>query len=88
MPILHRMEDGSVMRGNCDLALETRDGWIVIDHKSFPGTIEDAKKEAENYASQLFAYADAIKAATGKDVRGCWVHMPVMGIIVQLFNYK
>jgi ATP-dependent exoDNAse (exonuclease V) beta subunit len=88
IPIMHRLGGGSIMRGSCDLALETPEGWVVIDHKSFPGTIEDAKKEAENHASQLFAYADAIKAATRKDVRGCWVHMPVMGIIVQLFNYK
>jgi ATP-dependent helicase/nuclease subunit A len=86
MPIMYRLDGGSVIRGNCDLALEMPDGWVVIDHKSFPGTIADAKKEAESYAPQLFAYVDAIRAATGKDVRECFVHLSVMGIIVPILD--
>lgn len=84
VPVMHRLDSGSVVRGTCDLALETEEGWVVIDHKSFSGNREEAADKASGYASQLYAYANAIEAATGKPVLGCYIHMPLMGMVLEV----
>jgi ATP-dependent exoDNAse (exonuclease V) beta subunit len=84
VPLMHRPGTGSGIRGTCDLALETTDGWVVIDHKSFSGRREECAEKASGYAPQLFAYADAIEAATGKKVFGCYIHMPLMGMVLEV----
>ena len=76
-----RLEQGTVLRGVSDLVLETDDGFVVIDHKSFPGSREQAIETASGFAGQINAYADAIAAATGRPVLARFIHMPVMGLI-------
>jgi hypothetical protein len=83
LPILHRLPTGSTVRGACDLALETAAGWVIIDHKSFPGSAEQAITRAQTHAPQLAAYAAAIRAATKKPILGCWIHLPVTGLVVE-----
>jgi ATP-dependent helicase/nuclease subunit A len=82
--IQHLLESGSLVNGYCDLALECDGGWVVIDHKSFTGTKEQAIDKARSFAPQLYAYADAIEAATGKQVIGCWIHLVLMGMMVEV----
>jgi hypothetical protein len=81
-PLLHRQSTGTIVRGTADLVIEHADGYAVIDHKSFPGTAEQASRRALGYAGQLGAYAAAVKAATGRRVTGCFVHLPILGAIV------
>ena len=83
-PVLRRLPDGSVLRGTIDLLLETGDGLVVIDHKSFPGDREHALERAKTHAGQLAAYADAVGAATGRPVIGRFVHLPISGWMVPL----
>jgi len=78
MPIIYRFEK-SIVRGFCDLALQTDDGWVVIDHKSHP----TAENVAE-HAGQLQAYSEGIEKATGKRVLGCWIHLPLLGAAVPI----
>ena len=76
IPMAYRNQRGSVVRGICDLALDTKEGWVVIDHKSY----QDADRAAEA-APQLKAYSDGI-AATDRSVQGCWIHLPLLGVVV------
>lgn len=83
-PLLHRQANGTIVRGTADLVLEHAAGFAVIDHKSFPGSAEQAAVRAASFAPQLAAYAAAVSAATGRPVRGCFVHLPVLGAVVPL----
>ena len=82
-PLWRRQPDGSVLRGTADLVLETENVWLVIDHKSFPGTREDAQARAARFGGQLAAYAEALRAHADKPVRG-FIHLPITGQLVEL----
>ena len=85
-PIAQRVESGSVIRGFADLVLELHDGFVVVDHKTFPGGLEAARQHAAEYAGQLAAYADVIAVATGKRHLGSFVHLPIAGVVVELLE--
>ena len=73
-----------VMIGTADMLLDSPDGWIVVDHKSFPGPHSLWRKEAEGYAGQLKAYSDVLILATGRPVVGTYIHFIVGGGMVEL----
>jgi hypothetical protein len=81
-PLLHRQPNGTIVRGTADLVIEHADGFAVIDHKSFPGSAEQAALRAAGFAGQLAAYAAAVAAATGRPVTECFVHLPVLAAVV------
>lgn len=81
-PVMQRLPDGSVLRGTIDLLLETADGLVVIDHKSFPGDRDQALERARSHAGQLGAYADAVARASGRPVVARFIHLPVSGWVV------
>lgn len=85
-PLRLRLKNGSTLRGIADLVLETSAGYIVIDHKSFPGGTAKALEKAASYVGQILAYAEAIRTATGKSVIGCYIHLPVAGYMVQVVH--
>ena len=80
-PLLHKLSEGTVLRGVADLVLETDAGLVLLDHKSFPGNREQATARAAEYAGQLSAYAAALEAATSKTVVGTYIHLPVSGLV-------
>jgi ATP-dependent exoDNAse (exonuclease V) beta subunit len=77
-PIVHRLDDGRVVRGWIDALLETDAGLIVIDHKSSPRPKSEWRAEALEHSGQLAVYKRALEA-TGKTVAACWIHFPVSG---------
>ena len=81
-PVWWPREDGSVVRGSADLVLEGAGGVVLVDHKSFPGRLEDAVERAAGYAGQLGAYAGAIEAGAGLKVTAAYVHLPLIGVVV------
>ena len=83
-PVLHRLPEGTVLRGVVDLVLETEAGLVLLDHKSFPGSREQARARAGEYAGQLAAYAGALEAATGKTVTAAYIHLPVSGFVIEV----
>jgi ATP-dependent helicase/nuclease subunit A len=83
-PVTHKLLSGSVLRGIADLILETPEGFVIIDHKTFPGGYEAALKKAAGFSPQLSAYALAVEAATGRSVNGCYIHLPVSGLILKV----
>ncbi|HEX7080640.1 MAG TPA: UvrD-helicase domain-containing protein [Gammaproteobacteria bacterium] len=82
-PIVHRLDDGCVVRGAIDVLVETDAGWIVIDHKSSPRPRVEWPTEAAGHSGQLAAYRSALEAA-GRKVASCWIHFPVGGGIVRV----
>lgn len=48
------IEGGQIMSGIADMILETKEGMILIDHKTYQG--RDLQKHAEKYKGQLWAY--------------------------------
>lgn len=83
-PIRHRLPDGSVVRGFVDLVVEIDEGFVVIDHKSFPGTLTEEHKKVKGYAGQLGVYGEALSAAEGKPVLAGYIHLPVSGEMVEV----
>lgn len=71
------------VEGTIDLWLETEDGGIVIDHKSFPGASTHWHEQALKHAPQLFTYGLALRTA-GHRVLGYFVHFVIGGGIVEV----
>jgi ATP-dependent exoDNAse (exonuclease V) beta subunit len=70
------------LHGTVDLVLETGDGNVLIDHKTFPGGWDDLTEKAKSFAAQLVAYREAIETAMGTPVLGTFIHFPVSGYLV------
>ncbi len=87
VPVRVRIGAGDAARrvsGTMDLLLETADGYVVIDHKTFGDPGEAAiRAEAEKYLGQLAAYGEALAALGGKPAREYWLHLAVAGVVVE-----
>ncbi len=66
-----------IVSGFIDLLLETPQGFVVIDHKSFPGSADASRSKAIKFTGQLSVYAEAVGKATGKEVKELYIHLPV-----------
>ncbi|MGA2224710.1 MAG: PD-(D/E)XK nuclease family protein, partial [Syntrophobacteraceae bacterium] len=82
-PVHLRVRDQKA-EGWIDLLLETPEGFVIIDHKSFPGTEEKCLKRAVEYAPQVSLYKEAVELATGRTVLDTFIHLPVSGLMVRL----
>ena len=81
-PVSYRNDRGQRVEGWIDLLLDTGDGLVIIDHKSYPGT--DGREHAMGYVAQLLTYREAVEKATGKLVSALLVHLPVSGQVLQM----
>lgn len=80
-PLARRLPAGTVVHGRADLVLETGDGLVLIDHKTFPGGVEQARERAASFGGQLAAYAAALEAVTGRELAGAFIHLAVGGVV-------
>jgi len=83
LPFIAIDDNGSVVNGTVDLVLKTKEGLIIIDHKT--DKIEDGVSSFENYKNQLAMYANALEKEMGK-VASVGVHWIRTGSIV-IGNY-
>jgi hypothetical protein len=67
-PVLYRDQNGSVVRGCSDLVLRATDWLVVVDHKSFPGSILQALVRAAERTGQSSSCTTAIEAVAGMAV--------------------
>ena len=81
-PVSLRTPEHRTLQGWIDLLLETPEGYVVVDHKSFAGT--DWLKRARESAAQLRLYRQAVEAATAQPVLQTLVHFPVLGRVVEV----
>lgn len=70
--------------GRIDLLLETADDFVILDHKSFPGPHDRWAERALEHAPQLALYRRLVEAATGRAVTGTFIHMPVVGTLLEV----
>ncbi|MEO8902787.1 MAG: 3'-5' exonuclease, partial [Polyangiaceae bacterium] len=71
------------IEGTIDLLLQTPAGFVIIDHKSFPGSATQWAAKALEYAPQLMTYAMTIEMSGGL-VIGRFIHFTVGGGMVEL----
>jgi hypothetical protein len=83
-PLRHRLSDGSVVRGSLDGFVEAPGTGAVLDHKALDASAEESVTLAAEYAGQLGAYADGIRAAkTYAEVRA-FIHLPLAGQVIEV----
>ncbi len=71
--------------GEVDLYLELPDGFVLVDHKSFPGSAQERDRRlVEEYAPQLGWYARVLALALGKPLRAAFVHLPIRGELAEV----
>ncbi|MEW6078388.1 MAG: UvrD-helicase domain-containing protein [Thermodesulfobacteriota bacterium] len=83
MPILHRLDNGTLISGFIDLLLETPEQLVIIDHKAFPGSQDEVNKRSAEYFGQLAAYENCLKEISAKPVVKI-LHYPVSGWVVRV----
>ncbi len=84
VPIESAGPNGTRIRGRIDMLLDTPEGWILLDHKSNPGSAARDEDLVTEHGPQLDSYAQAILAATGKPVSQRWLYLPVAARVVRL----
>jgi ATP-dependent helicase/nuclease subunit A len=71
--------------GEADLVLETPAGFVLVDHKSFPGSAaERDRRLVEEYAPQLGWYARVLEQALRKPMLGAFIHFPLRGEVAEV----
>ncbi|MBE2251382.1 MAG: UvrD-helicase domain-containing protein [Myxococcus sp.] len=86
LPVSQVLEDESQLRGVADLVLEDDAGFWLVDHKSFPGDEAKGVEKARGFKGQLDAYARALEVALAKPCRGRFIHLAVLGRVVELVS--
>ena len=84
-------DNGIITNGIADLILETKEGLILIDHKTFAGSFESKALQSEHehyagkYSAQLNMYKQMLEKATDDKVISMLVHYVVQGKMVEVF---
>jgi len=82
-PVRMRMGN-QVAHGWIDALVDTGDGYVIVDHKSFPGSDEKSLARVEEHVGQLHLYREAVEKATCKRVTGLAIHFAMQGSMVQV----
>lgn len=78
-------EDGlQVLSGRLDLLVDLGDGYAIIDHKSFPGSVTIDDGRLRTFAGQVSVYARALQRVTGRTRFEYWVHQPIAAMMTQI----
>lgn len=80
-PISMRNQSGQLLQGWIDLLIETPTGYVIIDHKDYPG--KDAEEYIKKYAPQLKAYKQSVERSTRKPVIDMLIYLPVSGQVIK-----
>ncbi len=73
-----------VIVGRIDLLVDWGDAFAIFDHKSFPGRADLWEHRAIGATAQLASYARAVETVTGTPCAGLFVHMPLVGTLVEV----
>lgn len=77
-----------IFTGSIDLVWHTKDGVILVDYKTFPGTISQILEKGSphyvgNYKGQFMCYENAL-SEHGEKVMAKLVYYPVAGVVVEI----
>jgi len=82
-PVTARLGD-QLVQGRIDLLVENDHGWAIVDHKSFPGRMDQWEDHALRHAPQLGLYGEAVTTVSGRTCDELWIHMPVVGALLRV----
>jgi ATP-dependent helicase/nuclease subunit A len=78
----HNAEE-QLVNGTIDLLLETADGWVIIDHKTYRGARADWLARALSHSGQLALYR-ASQDILGHKPCATWIHFAMTGGLVEI----
>lgn len=78
---VHALDNGQIIAGRLDLLIDLGDGYAIIDHKSFPGSMAVDSDRLRAFAGQVELYARALGQITGRTRFEYWLHQPVSGMM-------
>lgn len=73
-----------LLSGRIDMLIYGPMGYVVIDHKSFPGSPDQWEARATGYGAQLGSYAAAIRRTSETKCDSLYIHMPLVGVMLRL----
>ncbi|MEY9722170.1 ATP-dependent exoDNAse (exonuclease V) beta subunit [Sinorhizobium fredii] len=73
-----------LVQGRIDLLVEFEHRSAIVDHKSFPGRMDEWEGHALRHAPQLALYGEAVAAVSGRACDELWIHMPVVGALLRV----
>ena len=76
-PVSLRTDDDVVMQGWVDMLVETEDGVVIIDHKSYPGC--SAEDMLRKHSGQLRQYSSALEKVIKRPIASTLLHTPIQG---------
>lgn len=74
---IHALADVQLISGRIDLLVDTPDGFVIFDHKSFPGVMDIDGERLQAFAGQAGMYAQALENVTGRRCHQFWLHQPI-----------
>ena len=78
-------EDGlQVLAGRLDLLVDLGDGYAIIDHKSFPGSVAIDERRLREFGGQVSLYARALERVTGRTRFEYWIHQPIAAVMTRI----
>ena len=83
-PVSQRLPEGTIVSGYSDLMLEAGNRIAILDHKVFPGSKRDAAEKATEFSGQLKSYRDILQTVYESDEISCYIHYPIVGIVVEI----
>ena len=81
---VHASADAQLIAGRIDLLVDTGDGFIVLDHKSFPGVMDIDGERLQAFAGQAALYAQALKSVTDRPCHQFWLHQPIAATMTRV----
>ncbi|MEQ9641461.1 MAG: PD-(D/E)XK nuclease family protein [Alphaproteobacteria bacterium] len=81
---VHAAEDLQVISGRIDLLLDNGGDFVIVDHKSFPGSMELDAERLRAFGGQVDLYSRALRGGAGRGCRECWIHQPIAGLMVRV----
>ena len=81
---VHASQERQIISGRIDLLLDDGDELAIVDHKSFPGSIELNIERLKAFVGQVSLYAQAIQSATGRTCSAYWVHQAIAGSVTRI----
>ena len=81
---IHAQAHAQLIAGRIDLLLDTPEGFVVFDHKSFPGVLEIDGERLQAFAGQAGMYAQALESVTGRPCHQFWLHQPIAATMTRV----
>lgn len=83
VPIGWRTRGNQYMEGWIDLLIELPQGFVLMDHKSYPGE-DPAEHIRKENLGQMETYSRALLEVTGKPVVETLIHLPALGKVYRI----